>query len=47
MAEKDLYERLRCLLSTGDNVIGLPKHEITMKLLENMYTEEEAKILLF
>jgi len=45
MVEPDLYERLRCLLSRGDKVIGLPKHEITMKLLENMFTEEEAKIL--
>ena len=45
MRDTDLYEGLRRLLSTGDNVIGLPKHEITMKLLENMYTEKEARIL--
>jgi len=45
MRDTDLYEGLRQLLSTGDNVIGLPKHEMTMKLLENMYTEKEARIL--
>jgi len=46
MTELELYEKLRLLLSTGENVIGLPKHEITMKLLKNMFTEEEAKILI-
>jgi len=45
MKNSDLYEQLRMLLGTGDNVIGLPKHEIVDKLLRNMYTEEEAKIL--
>ena len=45
MDNSDLYEQLRILLSEGDNVIGLPKHEVVDKLLQNMYTEEEAKIL--
>ena len=45
MVENDLYEKLRQLLSLGEKVIGLPKHEITLKLLTNMYTEEEAKLL--
>ena len=45
MENSDLYEKLRILLSEGENVIGLPKHEIVDRLLRNMYTEEEAKIL--
>ena len=45
MENSDLYEKLRILLSEGENVIGLPKHEIVDRLLRNMFTEEEAKIL--
>ena len=41
----ELYEKLRLLLSKGENVIGLPKHEISIKLLKNMFTEQEAEIL--
>jgi len=40
MTDLELYEKLRILLKGG-----LPKHEITYKLISNMYTEEEAKIL--
>lgn len=46
MAESDLYENLRRLLGSGGNAIGLPKHEVTRKLLTNMFPEEEAKILI-
>jgi Pyruvate/2-oxoacid:ferredoxin oxidoreductase delta subunit len=45
MTKSNLYEQLRILLSTGENVIALPKHVVIEKLLSNMYTEEEAKIL--
>jgi formate hydrogenlyase subunit 6/NADH:ubiquinone oxidoreductase subunit I len=45
MVISDLYEKLRLLLSKGENVIGLPKHEVTMKLLKNMFTQQEAEIL--
>ncbi len=45
MTNYELYDQLRRLLSTGGNAIGLPKHEITTKLLENMYPEEEARLL--
>lgn len=45
MNNSNLYEQLRILLSEGENVIGLPKHEVVDKLLRNMYTEQEAKIL--
>ncbi|MCJ7650080.1 MAG: 4Fe-4S binding protein [Candidatus Lokiarchaeota archaeon] len=45
MVVSELYERLRLLLSKGENVIGLPKHEVTMKLLKNMFTQQEAEIL--
>ena len=45
MNTSNLYEQLRILLSEGENVIGLPKHEVVEKLLQNMYTEEDAKIL--
>lgn len=41
MTEIDLYDKLRRLLRGG-----LPKHEVTYKLVSNMYTEEEAKILI-
>ena len=40
MADLELYEKLRILLKGG-----LPKHDVTYKLVSNMYTEEEAKIL--
>ena len=40
MADLELYEKLRLLLKGG-----LPKHDVTYKLVSNMYTEEEAKIL--
>ncbi len=40
MTNLELYEKLRRLLKGG-----LPKHEITYKLISNMYTEEEAEIL--
>lgn len=46
MAESDLYENLRRLLGSSGNAIGLPKHEVTRKLLTNMFLEEEAKILI-
>ena len=45
MSTTSLYEDLRLLLSKGENVIGLPKHPISMKLLKNMFTEKEAQIL--
>lgn len=45
MVVSDLYEKLRLLLSKGENVIGLPKHEVTMKLLKNMFSQQEAEIL--
>ena len=37
MNNSNLYEQLRILLSEGENVIGLPKHEVVDKLLRNMY----------
>ena len=40
MIDLELYEKLRRLLKGG-----LPKHDVTYKLISNMYTEEEAKIL--
>ncbi|MFX1340134.1 MAG: hypothetical protein ACFFDK_16100, partial [Promethearchaeota archaeon] len=40
MTDLELYEKLRKLLKGG-----LPKHDLTYKLISNMYTEEEAKIL--
>jgi len=40
MTDLELYEKLRILLKGG-----LPKHDVTYKLISNMYTEEEAKIL--
>ncbi|MHA1804079.1 MAG: 4Fe-4S binding protein [Promethearchaeota archaeon] len=45
MEKTELYERLRKLLSTGKSVIGLPKHPITQVLLENMYMEDEAALI--
>ena len=47
----ELYEKLRRVLSKGDNVVGtgeavpLPKNKACQKLLTNMYTEEEAMII--
>lgn len=38
MTDLELYEKLRRLLRSG-----LPKHDVTYKLVSNMYTEEEAK----
>ncbi|MFX1257749.1 MAG: hypothetical protein ACFFAN_07820, partial [Promethearchaeota archaeon] len=40
MVDIELCEKLRVLLRGG-----LPKHDITYKLISNMYTEEEAKLL--
>jgi Pyruvate/2-oxoacid:ferredoxin oxidoreductase delta subunit len=45
MVDVELYEKLRKLLSSGGNALGLPKHEQTFKLLSNMFLEDEAKIL--
>ncbi|MHA1689905.1 MAG: hypothetical protein ACTSUN_11325 [Promethearchaeota archaeon] len=45
MEKSELHENLRKLLSSGKNVIGLPKHPITYSLLENMFIEEEANLL--
>jgi Pyruvate/2-oxoacid:ferredoxin oxidoreductase delta subunit len=45
MTDIELYEKLRKLLSSGGNALGLPKHEETTKLLSNMFLEDEAKIL--
>lgn len=45
MTEIDvLYDNLRLLLSAGDS-LPLPKHELTEKLLRNLYSEEEASII--
>lgn len=40
MIDLELYEKLRRLLRGG-----LPKHDVTYRLVSNMYPEEEAKIL--
>lgn len=45
MVDLDLYEKLRKLLCSGGNALGLPKHEQTVKLLSNMFLENEAQIL--
>lgn len=45
MTEADvIYDKVRLLLSAGDSV-PLPKHELTDKLLRNLYSEEEASII--
>ena len=40
MIDLELYEKLRRLLRGG-----LPKHDVTYRLVSNMYPEEEARIL--
>jgi Pyruvate/2-oxoacid:ferredoxin oxidoreductase delta subunit len=51
MGQPELYEKLRVMLGTGPNeiatgnAIGLPKHEVIYTLLTNMFTEQEAEIL--
>ena len=40
MIDLELYEKLRRLLRGG-----LPKHDVTDRLVSNMYPEEEARIL--
>ncbi|MFX0030306.1 MAG: 4Fe-4S binding protein [Candidatus Hermodarchaeota archaeon] len=42
---KESYEHIRKLFSTGF-ATPLPKHELTFKLIQNMYPEEEAEIIL-
>ena len=42
---KESYEHIRKLFSTGF-ATPLPKHELTYKLIQNMYPEEEADIIL-
>lgn len=46
MVDIELYDNLRRLLSSGGNALGLPKHEETIKLLSNMFLEQEAKLLI-
>ncbi|MBT4087048.1 MAG: hypothetical protein HOE30_01010 [Deltaproteobacteria bacterium] len=41
---EDVYDKLRILLSPN-GFIYLPQHEETTKLLTNLYTEEEANLL--
>ncbi len=41
---EDAYEKLRILLSPK-GFVPLPKHELTDKLLTNLYSEEEAKLV--
>jgi len=41
---EDVYEKLRILLSPK-GFAQLPKHELTVKLLTNLYSEEEAKLV--
>jgi len=51
MVNLELYEKLRRVLSKGDNIVGtgeavpLPKNKASQKLLTNMFTEEEAKLI--
>jgi hypothetical protein len=40
----EIYEKLRVLLSPK-GFVQLPKHELTDKLLTNLYSEEEAKLI--
>ncbi|MCP4754366.1 MAG: hypothetical protein GY866_26070, partial [Proteobacteria bacterium] len=51
MEREEIYDKLRIVLGTGRNAIEtgqasiLPKHEITTKLLTNLFTEEEARLM--
>jgi len=40
----EIYEQLRVLLSP-EGFVTLPVHELTDKLLTNLYTEEEARLI--
>ena len=45
MIRNDLYERLRVLLSL-ETIVPLPKHEASYELLESLFSETEAEIVL-